>query len=41
MRIKKYGKKEEYASIDFVYTEYTQNRLVGNFPHPCFSIRKK
>ena len=33
MRIKKYGKKEEYASIDFVYTKYIQNRLVVKSPH--------
>ena len=33
MRIKKYGKKEEYASIDFVYTKYIQNHLVGKFPY--------
>ena len=34
MRIKKYGKKEEYASIDFVYTKYIQNRLMVKSPRP-------
>ena len=42
MRIKKYGKKEEYASIDFVYTKYIQNRLVVKSPHPLlFALSKK
>ena len=38
MRIKKYGKKEEYASIDFVYTKYIQNRLVVKSPHTLLFV---
>ena len=41
MRIKKYGKKEEYASIDFVYTKYTQNRFVVKFPHTLLFVLSK
>ena len=42
MRIKKYSKKERYASIDFVYTKYIQNRLVVKSPHPLlFALSKK
>ena len=38
MRIKKYGKKEEYASIDFVYTKYIQNRLVVKSQHTLLFV---
>ena len=42
MRIKIHGEKEGYASIDFVYTKYIQNRLVVKSPHPLlFALSKK
>ena len=42
MRIKKYDKKGEYASIGFVYTKYIPNRLVVKSPHPLlFALSKK
>ena len=42
MRIKIHGEKEGYASIDFVYTKYIQNRLVVKSPHPLlFTLNKK
>ena len=42
MRIKKYSKKEGYASMDFVYTKYIQNRLVVKSPHSLlFALSKK
>ena len=30
-----------YASIDFVYTKYTQNRLVGKNPHAPWCCRRQ